>query len=220
MPTLAAQPRDHVRTALPGGLTVRITDYPGNTALDDHRHDHASLILPLAGEFQERVAGHESARRPGALRLIPAGVEHADAYASAGARCLVMEVQGEALASLADCELGGAAIDLGPGSRATDAAACLQHELLRGTRPGVHLWSLALRTLAATIDGVADRSRNAAALADRRQRLDAAARLLRSGDAPITEVACLTGFYDQPHLTRAFRQAFGVTPARYRRLHR
>lgn len=35
---------------------------------------------------------------------------------------------------------------------------------------------------------------------------------------PLAEVAVETGFADQPHLTRAFKAAFGLTPARYRAL--
>jgi AraC-like DNA-binding protein len=35
---------------------------------------------------------------------------------------------------------------------------------------------------------------------------------------PLVEVACDSGFADQAHFTRAFRSAFGLTPARYRAL--
>ena len=35
---------------------------------------------------------------------------------------------------------------------------------------------------------------------------------------PLVEVACDAGFADQAHFTRAFRSAFGLTPARYRAL--
>jgi len=35
---------------------------------------------------------------------------------------------------------------------------------------------------------------------------------------PLVEVACDAGFADQAHFTRAFKSAFGLTPARYRRL--
>ncbi|WP_035992634.1 AraC family transcriptional regulator [Leptolyngbya sp. KIOST-1] len=36
-------------------------------------------------------------------------------------------------------------------------------------------------------------------------------------DQPIADLAIAHGFYDQSHLTRAFKQAFGVTPGQYRR---
>jgi len=38
------------------------------------------------------------------------------------------------------------------------------------------------------------------------------------GDRPLVEIAHDAGFADQAHFTRAFRSAFGLTPARYRRL--
>ncbi|MER5752359.1 AraC family transcriptional regulator [Streptomyces sp. NPDC002088] len=47
-----------------------------------------------------------------------------------------------------------------------------------------------------------------------RLRLDRSRELLRR-DMAIAEVAFETGFHDQPHLTRAFAQAYGMTPAVY-----
>ena len=38
------------------------------------------------------------------------------------------------------------------------------------------------------------------------------------GGCSLAEVACETGFADQAHFTRAFKAAFGLTPARYRAL--
>ena len=48
-------------------------------------------------------------------------------------------------------------------------------------------------------------------------RLNLARQLLRTGEAPAA-VAADTGFADQSHLGRAFRQAFGATPGSYRRV--
>lgn len=50
----------------------------------------------------------------------------------------------------------------------------------------------------------------------RELRLQCAAALLAAGELAISEVASICGFADQSHLTRAFRRAFGVTPARWR----
>jgi len=47
-------------------------------------------------------------------------------------------------------------------------------------------------------------------------RVAAAQRLLRDGERP-ADVATACGFYDQSHLNRYFKQAVGVTPARYGR---
>ncbi len=37
-------------------------------------------------------------------------------------------------------------------------------------------------------------------------------------ERPLVEIACDAGFADQAHFTRAFKSAFGLTPARYREL--
>jgi AraC-like DNA-binding protein len=47
-------------------------------------------------------------------------------------------------------------------------------------------------------------------------RVEHARRLLAAGGAPAA-VAAACGFADQPHLTRVFKRAVGVTPARYAR---
>jgi len=49
------------------------------------------------------------------------------------------------------------------------------------------------------------------------QRIDFACRVLAGSDLAIAEVALVAGFSEQSALTRAMRQALGVTPAAYRR---
>lgn len=51
----------------------------------------------------------------------------------------------------------------------------------------------------------------------RRVRLERASRLLVETDMPITQVAAASGFGRASYLAQAFSQAFGSTPARYRR---
>ena len=51
----------------------------------------------------------------------------------------------------------------------------------------------------------------------RRQRLEAAARLLR-GSTPLAEIALACGFHDQAHFSRSFKLAFGYSPAAWRRM--
>lgn len=50
----------------------------------------------------------------------------------------------------------------------------------------------------------------------RAHRLEAAMRVLSTGKASIAETALATGFSDQSHLTRRFREAYGLTPGTYR----
>ena len=49
------------------------------------------------------------------------------------------------------------------------------------------------------------------------RRLDLARELIER-DGALVDVACEAGFADQAHFTRAFKSAFGLTPARYRAL--
>jgi len=50
----------------------------------------------------------------------------------------------------------------------------------------------------------------------RRLRLELAARLLAATGLSAAEIAQLTGFFDQSHLTNSFRRHFGTSPLRYR----
>jgi AraC family transcriptional regulator len=51
----------------------------------------------------------------------------------------------------------------------------------------------------------------------RQVRVRAAAELLRRSSLTLADVAAGTGFADQSHLTRVFKQVTGLTPGRYRR---
>lgn len=50
----------------------------------------------------------------------------------------------------------------------------------------------------------------------RRARLERAVEELAHGDKPLADIALSAGYYDQSHLTRAFKTHLGTTPARFR----
>jgi AraC-like DNA-binding protein len=52
------------------------------------------------------------------------------------------------------------------------------------------------------------------------RRVQRAQQMLASTDLSLTDVALATGFSDQSHLTRHFRQVVGTTPGQFRRSHR
>jgi AraC-like DNA-binding protein len=53
-----------------------------------------------------------------------------------------------------------------------------------------------------------------------RRRVQTAVDLMTAGDAPLSEIALMCGFADQPHFTRHFRRLMGATPAAWRRARR
>jgi AraC-like DNA-binding protein len=50
-----------------------------------------------------------------------------------------------------------------------------------------------------------------------RYRLELARRLLETTDLPIAHIADRCGFESLSHFTRTFKNAFGISPARYRK---
>ncbi|MEH2548452.1 AraC-like DNA-binding protein [Bradyrhizobium sp. AZCC 2262] len=52
-----------------------------------------------------------------------------------------------------------------------------------------------------------------------KRRLEKACHLMITGSASLSEIALSVGFSDQAHLCRLFRQAFGQSPANWRREH-
>jgi transcriptional regulator GlxA family with amidase domain len=50
-----------------------------------------------------------------------------------------------------------------------------------------------------------------------RLRLERAMSLMRDTETPLSEIALVAGFSDQPHFSNAFRRAVGTTPAQWRR---
>ena len=53
-----------------------------------------------------------------------------------------------------------------------------------------------------------------------RRRVELAARYMLQTDASLSDIALRSGFTDQAHLCKHFRQAAGQTPAAWRRVHR
>jgi AraC family transcriptional regulator len=54
----------------------------------------------------------------------------------------------------------------------------------------------------------------------RRLRIEFACRQLSASDTPLSEIALSTGFVDQSHFTRTFKQTTGMSPAAYRKVFR
>jgi AraC family transcriptional regulator len=54
----------------------------------------------------------------------------------------------------------------------------------------------------------------------RRLRIEFACRQISATDLPLADIAVITGFYDQSHFYRTFKQLVGMTPSEYRTISR
>lgn len=187
----------HPAADCPGG-EVGLWDGGAPPPLRPHFHDQDQMTLIIEGTRHFLVAGKGVTLSAGEALLFPAGTLH-QALAGPRARCVNLY----RLAST--------------GSTAPRARE----------RRRTRLLALGSATAAATEEG---RSREGYSRSFRREngasprffsiadRLSHARALLRDG-CPVVDAALESGFSDQSHLGRLFRQAFGTTPARYRRSH-
>lgn len=76
------------------------TRHEAGLRLPSHAHVHPTLTLLLEGAFVENTDGHTFDCRPLDVIFKPGGLEHANAYSDAGARCFVVEFTNGGLAEL------------------------------------------------------------------------------------------------------------------------
>jgi len=51
-----------------------------------------------------------------------------------------------------------------------------------------------------------------------RRRVERARQMVLQSHLPLKEIVCTTGFYDQSHMTKAFKRTFDATPTELRRM--
>lgn len=159
----------------------------------------AALVCVLEGSLCERE------QRYGADSILyrPRGDASSWTAATGGARCLVIEDLPPSLPP----EPWTARV---PRERSCDAQWKIATELERDDASA----PLLLRALVLQLVGAALAARGGSFCDDR---IRAAARALRDTDLTVAAIAKDAGFFDQAHLARRFREAFGMTPTQYRR---
>lgn len=203
----------------PGELALYDTGRPYEIVLGTHGEDFRSTVLTLP---------REALRLP--WRRIAVAMERA-VSATDGAARLLLDLLDSAPAPGAGAHLGEAGLHLLAGALAAEPAADEPDAQLAAVRAWVrdhvadpdlthdavarahHLSPRSLHRL------FADEPLSVAALI-RETRLDGVRGDLADPahrDRPVMAVAARWGFRDQAHLTRAFRGAYGTTPAAYRR---
>lgn len=76
------------------------TRHEAGLHLSSHAHEHPTLTLLLEGAFVEDTDGHTLDCRPLDVIFKPGGLQHANAYSDAGARCFVVEITNGGLTQL------------------------------------------------------------------------------------------------------------------------
>ena len=85
------------------GLVARTAAYTPWRRIAMHAHPWAFVALVADGMVEEQCAGASDVRGPGAVRIMPPGLPHANGYREAGARCFITEVHPEAWDVLPAC---------------------------------------------------------------------------------------------------------------------
>lgn len=188
--------------------------YQARLELGAHSHPHTVLSLVLAGSFEERHGRMLHHRRPGPMRLWPAGREHSNRYGASGARSCLIELAPETLPiNLERCVTGAGAF-FAEASEPTLVAHQMRREL--GCADDVS--PLALEGLLLQLLGAILRSRRIresripAWLKMTRDRLSDAA---RTASVPLLGTIARDCGVHPAHLSRAFRATYGCSPSEY-----
>jgi AraC family transcriptional regulator len=222
-----------------GAFSVVTTEYAGGTALPPHAHREGCLIAVVSGRFDDVVGRRRRRFGEGAVFSRTAEQKHANRFDSSMTICLNVPVETDRdraihdprlVASLLaadddlaiECAVGEALLALREAATAAPSPrVALARELAEDAfaspltlsevarEVGMHPAHLArdFRRAYASTFGEYVRSR----------RVAFAAAELRDGLRPLADISLAAGFYDQSHLTKAFRRVVGTTPGRFRR---
>jgi AraC-like DNA-binding protein len=181
---------------------VSLTHYVGGGGQARHSHDFAQFSFLLAGRMAETLEGRDFSLDAPSAGFKPAGSIHSNRWGKEGA--LVFSVTlAEPAASAAE-GLAPGWRNLGPGVRlGAMVEACFQ--------PDEPLRRLAVDDVLAIVREAPESCGPAPTwLRAARERLGA------EGELRVQDVARAVGV-DRSHLTRAFRQCYGIPPSVYRR---
>jgi AraC family transcriptional regulator len=216
-----------------GGAIASLAGVAAGSCVPSHGHDNALLQLMVLGGYRDDGDGGAARVEGPAAVFFPAGSAHEFAVGPTGLATVVIEFDGawlrRSLGRRPDGRLrhwtgGGIAAEAsrlarlwlaaeGPISRRFALTEQLAAERTPATetlarRVGVSSPWLARAYRHWRGEGIGE--------VRRRRRLEAAALLLERDDAGLADVAIAAGFCDQSHMTRAFKQQLGRTPAAIR----
>jgi AraC family transcriptional regulator len=211
-----AQCKD-VRVTSTGGFSLADCRVPPHTVLPWHAHEHACIVLALAGSFTEQFGTRRVCCEVPVALFKPAGERHANVYGHAGARFLIIELQ---TPQVEQCRERGVSLDRIRAVRSAavaDLGGRLRRELQdRDAYSGLSIAGLTYEILAVVARGADwDRRDGGAAPPWLRRVYDEVTDTFMQ-PLSITDLAAQSGVHPD-HLSRSFRRYYGLLIGEYAR---
>ena len=192
-----------------GAIWVYEISYERGQIAAPYFHDRPELVVVLCGEVSMRFEGVPHQFTKGDVVFVASGIRHSEVIVKRPARIFRCTVSADHFAR----------------AQFDDPVTVIRSEVLEGAlsrlvseaRRSDAGMPLALEAAALAVLAAAQRSREGLSESD--EKLTRALRLVRDTTQTLAAIALRTGFYDQAHLTRAFRRHLNITPAEYRRRH-
>lgn len=192
-----------------GAIWVYEILYDRGTVAPRYYHDRPELVVVLCGEVRMTFEGKEHHFTKGDVVFVTSGIAHRNVVVTRRARIFRCTVNAELFAR--------AEFDQPVTVIRSERLEGALSRLISEARLSDDGMPLALEAAALAVLAAARRANHAAS--EQELRLHAAIRLVRDTSYTLAEIASRCGYFDQAHLTRAFRKQLGVTPAEYRRRH-
>ena len=192
-----------------GAIWVYEISYERGQIAAPYFHDRPELVVVLCGEVSMRFEGVPHQFTKGDVVFVASGIRHSEVIVKRPARIFRCTVSADHFAR----------------AQFDDPVTVIRSEVLEGAlsrlvseaRRSDAGMPLALEAAALAVLAAAQRSREGLSESD--EKLTRALQLVRDTTLTFAAIALRTGFYDQAHLTRAFRRHLSITPAEYRRRH-
>jgi AraC family transcriptional regulator len=192
------------------GMSVKEGRFSAGLAIDRHTHGTGYLCWTLAGSALDTIDKRDYDAAPGYAYYVPPQTPHANVFGTAGARCLLIELDAPALEFLDDARLDSRNPWARFGGESVWNGLAMYARLRCGTASSLDVEELVLRAFDRRPMAVAKRVNPPAWLSRTREMLEVAlerpprlATLAREADVhPI-------------HLARAFRTYIGCSPGEY-----
>ncbi len=192
------------------GVTVAESRFAPGLAIAEHTHATGYACFTLAGSVVDTIAVHEAVAAPGYSCYVPPETPHANVFGPFGARCLLLEIDATALASLREAGFDTTTPWNGFGGDNAWRALGFYRTLRQGAASSLDFEELIIRAFERHPTTVAKRHKPPAWLSRVREMLDS--ELERP---PSLAVLAKAADVHPMHLVRVFRAHGGCSPGAY-----